>query len=124
MSDERYQLSTNDYLALDATAMADAVKTGELTARMLLSAAQARCDAVNPQINAVNMRHDEHADSVLRARHHAGSEQLGALAGVPMLLKDLNAYLTGTVTTNGSRMLADAPPASMREPLVVTVPVR
>ena len=48
MSDERYQLSTNDYLALDATAMADAVKTGELTARMLLSAAQARCDAVNP----------------------------------------------------------------------------
>ena len=118
MSDERYQLSTNDYLALDATAMADAVKTGELTARMLLSAAQARCDAVNPQINAVNMRHDEHADSVLRARHHAGSEQLGALAGVPMLLKDLNTYLTGTVTTNGSRMLADAPPATRNSTIV------
>lgn len=31
MSDERYQLSTGDYLALDATAMAAAVKTGELT---------------------------------------------------------------------------------------------
>ena len=101
MSDERYQLSTGDYLALDATAMVAAVKTGELTPRMLLSAAQARCDAVNPLVKAVNMRHDEHANSVLRARHHAGSEQLGALAGVPMLLKDLNTYLTGTLTTNG-----------------------
>ena len=111
-------LTQDDYLALDATAMAGAVRNGELCAHALLRAAQARCDAVNPQVNAVNMRHDFHALEQLKARRDAGTEHVGALAGVPMLLKDLNTYLRGTVTTNGSRMLADAPPATFDSTIV------
>lgn len=118
MSNEYSQLSPGDYLTLDATAMAEAVHCGELSGHGLLKAAQARCDAVNPQINAVVMRHDQHAQHLLQARQTAGTERLGALAGVPMLLKDLNTYLTGTVTTNGSRLLAQAPAATFDSTLV------
>ena len=118
MHTELNQLTPSDYLQLDATAMAAAVKTGELSPYTLLMAAQARCDAVNPQVNAVNMRHDSHAQERLKARRDAGTERSGALAGVPMLLKDLNTYLRGTVTTNGSRMLADAPPATFDSTVV------
>ena len=118
MNNEHNQLPPNDYLALDATAMAAAVHSGQITPGALLMAAQARCDEVNPRINAVNMRHDAHAATVLAARHTAGSERLGALAGVPMLLKDLNTYLAGTVTTNGSRLLAQSPPSLYDSTLV------
>ena len=111
-------LTQDDYLALDATAMAGAVRNGELCAHALLRAAQARCDAVNPQVNAVNMRHDAHALEQLKVLRDAGTAHMGVLAGVPMLLKDLNTYLRGTVTTNGSRMLADAPPATFDSTIV------
>jgi amidase len=103
--------SSDDYLGLDATAMATAVRCGELDPADLLSAAMARCDAVNPRVNAVVMRHDARARERLAARRAAGTERQGALAGVPMLIKDLNAYIAGTITTNGSRLLCDAPPA-------------
>lgn len=104
--------SPDDYLKLDATDMAEAVRRGELDPQALLSAAMARCDAVNPQVNAVVMRHDARARELLAARRAAGTDRQGALAGVPMLVKDLNTYLAGTVTTNGSRFLRDTPPAS------------
>lgn len=107
-------LSATDYLALDATAMAAAVRRGELSAAELLAAAAARCDAVNPRVNAVVMRHDEHARALLAASAARG----GALAGVPMLVKDLNTYVAGTVTTNGSRLFRDAPPATHTSTLV------
>ena len=118
MNNTLNQLSTRDYLALDATAMAAAVKSGEVSGQALLLAAQARCDAVNPQINAVVMRHDAHAQAALTAQHETGTERLGALAGVPMLLKDLNTYLAGTVTTNGSRLLADTPASQYTSTIV------
>lgn len=118
MSTEVNQLSAADYLSLDATAMAEAVRCGELSGQALLHGAQARCDAVNPQINAVNMRHDDHAATILQARRATGTERSGLLAGVPMLLKDLNTHLRGTVTSNGSRLLADAPPATFDSTIV------
>ena len=68
MSNTLNQLSPRDYLALDATAMVAAIKSGEISGPALLQAAQARCDAVNPQINAVVMRHDAHAQAVLKAQ--------------------------------------------------------
>lgn len=103
--------SQADYLALDATAMADAVRRGELDPADLLAAAMTRCDAVNPRVNAVVMRHDARARALLAARRDAGTARSGVLAGVPMLIKDLNTYVAGTVTTNGSRLFGDAPPA-------------
>ena len=118
MNHELNHLHRNDYLALDATAMAAAVHSGEINPGALLKAAQARCDEVNSRVNAVNMRHDDHGARVLAARRTAGTERLGALAGVPMLLKDLNIYLAGTVTTNGSRLLAQSPPSLYDSTLV------
>jgi Asp-tRNA(Asn)/Glu-tRNA(Gln) amidotransferase A subunit family amidase len=111
-------ISQADYLALDATAMAEGVRNGTLAQAALLRAAIERCDQINPRINAVNMRHDELAFDTLRLREAAGTECHGALAGVPMLLKDLNTYLAGTITSNGSRLLADTPPATHNSTVV------
>ncbi len=104
-------LSQREYLELDATAMAEQVRRGAISPEELLAAALARCDAVNPKVNAVVMRHDEHARQQLASRKSQGLAREGALAGVPMLLKDLNTYLAGTSTSNGSRFFKDAPPA-------------
>ncbi|MCL6262687.1 amidase [Craterilacuibacter sp. RT1T] len=93
-------LSMADYLALDATAMAEGVTRGDFSASELLDAALARCDALNGTVNAVVLRHDE------RARTLAATSPAGALAGVPLLVKDLNTHIAGTVTSNGSRLFA------------------
>ncbi|HEX9172968.1 MAG TPA: amidase family protein, partial [Telluria sp.] len=107
-------ISEADYLALDASAMADAVRRGRLSGAELMAAAMARCDAVNPRVNAVVMRHDDRVRALLKM----GGSRGGALAGVPMLIKDLNTYLAGTVTTNGSRLLRDSAPAARTSTLV------
>ncbi|HZX25793.1 MAG TPA: amidase family protein, partial [Telluria sp.] len=104
-------LSQAEYLELDATAMAEQVRRGAIRPEELLAAALARCDAVNPKVNAVVMRHDDYARRLLAARGGQGLAREGALAGVPFLLKDLNTYLAGTSTSNGSRFFRDAPAA-------------
>ena len=111
-------ISPAEYLAMDATDMARAVQKGELSPHALLAAAMARCDAVNPKVNAVNMRHDDYAQALLKARSASGTANTGALAGVPILIKDLNTYLQGTRTTNGSRLYKDAPPAPHTSTLI------
>jgi len=111
-------ISPAEYLAMDATDMARAVQKGELSPHALLAAAMARCDAVNPKVNAVNMRHDDYAQALLKARSASGTANAGALAGVPILIKDLNTYLQGTRTTNGSRLYKDAPPAPHTSTLI------
>lgn len=102
-------VSASDYAGMDAWAMAQAVRAGEISAEDLLAAAMARCDAINPKVNAVIMRHDDYARALLVARRAAGESAKGSLAGVPTLLKDLNTYLEGTTTTNGSRLFKNAP---------------
>lgn len=104
-------LAPGEYLDLDATAMAEQVRRGAISPEELLAAALARCDALNPQVNAVVMRHDDYARRLLAARKRQGLARAGALAGVPFLLKDLNTPLAGTPTSNGSRFFKDAPAA-------------
>lgn len=99
-------LHQDDYLEMDATDMAAAVSMGELEPAALLGAALARCDAVNPVVRAVNMRHDAFAREQLRELTGSDRRRTAPLAGVPMLIKDMNTYLSGTPTTNGSRFLA------------------
>lgn len=112
------QLRQDEYLKLDATAMANAVKRGEIEASDLLAAAIERCDAVNPKINAVVMRHDDRAADFLAARQDRGQERTGLLAGVPMLIKDLNTYVSGTATSNGCSFFENAPMAHRSSTLV------
>ena len=111
-------LSASDYLAMDAWAMSQAIRSGELSAEELLAATLARYNEVNPRVNAVNMLHEAYARDVLARRRTAGTLNQGALAGVPLLIKDLNTGLQGTVTSNGSRMFKDSPPAARTSTLI------
>lgn len=111
-------LTAGEYAGLDAWAMAEAVRRGELTGAQLLAAALARCQAVNPLVNAVNMLHEGYARALLAERSAAGKADSGALAGVPLLVKDLHTYLQGTPTSNGSRLFRDAPPAAFTSTLI------
>jgi Asp-tRNA(Asn)/Glu-tRNA(Gln) amidotransferase A subunit family amidase len=88
-----------EYRRHDAVGLAALVARREVSAADLLDAASSRAAEVNPQINAVT------SDLTDRARREEPAS--GALlAGVPFLLKDLGATLTGTVTSGGSRLFA------------------
>jgi amidase len=85
---------------LDATAQADLVRTGEVSATELVEAAIDRIEALNPTLNAViSTTYDE-------ALARAAGGLSGRLAGVPYLLKDLVIERAGTPFTEGSRFLA------------------
>ena len=86
----------------DALGLAELVRKGEVTGEALLERAISRVEAVNPQINAVVLRHDD-----LARRQLERQPPSGPFAGVPFLLKDLNTSLAGTVTTDGSRAFAE-----------------
>ncbi|AQV98230.1 amidase [Cupriavidus necator] len=111
-------LDQDEYLEMDATEMAAAVSMGELDPAALLGAAIARCDAIDPVVHSVNMRHDAHARAHLRQLASAGLLRTAPLAGVPMLIKDMNTYLAGTKTTNGSRFLAGGEAATHSSTIV------
>jgi amidase/6-aminohexanoate-cyclic-dimer hydrolase len=92
----------DEYVDHDGTALAELVARGEVTPAELLATAIARMDAVDGTLNAVVLRHLEHGE-----RRAAMEPPSGRFQGVPFLLKDLHLSLTGTRTTNGSRLFAD-----------------
>lgn len=96
-------LSFEDYASHDAVGLAERVRRRELGAAEILEAAIARTEVVNPTLNAVVAKHYELARDAVRAGLPAGP-----LAGVPMLLKDLEMDIAGTVTSCGSRFFRDA----------------
>ncbi len=91
----------DELTALDATALADLVRTGAASPRELVDAALARIDAVNPTLNAVIHRRDE------RARAEADTAPAGPFRGVPILVKDLDGSLGGEPLHLGNRLLRD-----------------
>lgn len=95
-------MSIDEYMKHDGLGLAELVRTGEVTAGELLDMALKRLDAVNPRINAVVVRFPDRARKQI-----ATGLPAGPFRGVPFLLKDLHAHLTGTVTTNGSRLFRD-----------------
>jgi amidase len=86
----------------DALGLAELVRKRETTGEALLERAISRVEAINPQINAVVLKHYD-----LARRQLAERPPTGTFAGVPFLLKDLNTALAGTVTTDGSRAFAN-----------------
>ncbi|HYD44543.1 MAG TPA: amidase family protein, partial [Phenylobacterium sp.] len=94
-------MTPEEYRKHDAVGLAALVARGEVTAAELLEAAIARMEAVNSQVNAVVQQYLDYARAV------AGAAPGGALGGVPFLLKDLGALMEGTVTTSGSRLMAE-----------------
>jgi amidase len=92
----------DEYMALDATALAGLVERKEVTPAELLALARRRADAVNPRLNAIVRRLDDVAD-----RRTADPDLHGAFAGVPFLIKDLDQQYRGFPTSCGSRSLAN-----------------
>lgn len=87
---------------LDATAQAELVATGQVSATELVEAAIERIDRLNPTINAVIHTNYE------RARAAAATVEPGApFAGVPFLIKDIGATQQGLPYWLGNRALRD-----------------
>ncbi|MEL7024893.1 MAG: amidase family protein [Pseudomonadota bacterium] len=78
-------VSATSLADLDCIGQHDLIVSGALSKEASITSAFERIDAVNDQLNAVITRDDERA--IVHAR-----TATGALAGVPYLLKDLNAY--------------------------------
>lgn len=91
--------SVPEYDDLDATALADLISRGELSAREVLEAAIERAEARNPALNAIVTPLFE------RARERVDRLPQGPLYGVPFLLKDLKATIAGTPTSNGTKLM-------------------
>jgi amidase len=92
---------TDDLAFLDATAQAELVARGDLTASELVDAAIQRVERVDPQLNAVIHRRFE------RARAEAPAAR-GPLAGVPFLVKDAVCHTAGDPYHAGMQVLKDA----------------
>jgi amidase len=89
-----------EYIRLDATALAGLVRGGEVSATELLELALARLARWNPAINAVVIELAERA-----RRDAAATLPAGPFAGVPFLVKDLDGFLAGAEFTASSRAL-------------------
>lgn len=94
-----------EYDRLDALALADLVRRGEVSSAELLEAALERAERRNPRVNAVVARYDDEARA--RAR---GPLPEGPLSGVPFLIKDHLAAWAGHPLTSSSRLLSGVVP--------------
>ncbi len=94
-------------------AIARAVRSKQVRAADVVELTLQRIDAVNPTLNAVVARCDEQARLAAREIDAAvdRGEDPGELAGVPVLVKDLE-DVAGMVKTQGSLLFADAEPAA------------
>jgi amidase/6-aminohexanoate-cyclic-dimer hydrolase len=90
-----------EYSNYDAVGLAALVRGKQVSARELLDEAIARTEKIDPQINAVVVRHYDYA----RAQIDRGLPE-GPFTGVPFLLKDLD-LLEGTRTTFGASLYRD-----------------
>lgn len=93
---------TTDLATLDATAQAELVRSGTISALELVDAAIARIEAVNPALNAVIYPDFE------RARAAADRVDPAApFAGVPFLIKDIGATQDGLPYWVGNQLLKE-----------------
>jgi Asp-tRNA(Asn)/Glu-tRNA(Gln) amidotransferase A subunit family amidase len=92
------------------TALSSAVREGHLSVAALIEASVERLSEANP---ALNVLAEEAFDDALRhaALVDAGGRPIGPLAGVPMLIKDLEDW-RGHPTRKGSLALRDVEPAT------------
>ena len=97
-------MSAFDYGQYDATDLAHQVTLGRISPRELLELAIERAERVNAELNFLTQAHFDEARALLD-----DLPKDGAFRGVPMLLKDLNIYWKGTVTSDGSRAFGTEP---------------
>ncbi|ASF11681.1 putative amidase [Nocardia brasiliensis NBRC 14402] len=93
----------DEYRAHDAIGLAHLVADKQLHPTDLLAAALARCEQVDPALNAVSLLMAE------VGRATAANPIEGAFAGVPFLIKDLSQDYAGYPTASGTRALQKFP---------------
>src|SRR4051812_24877921 len=94
-------MTIQEYGSYDGLGLAELVRSKQVSARELLDEAIARTERLDPQINAVVVKHYDYA----RALIDKGLPD-GPFTGVPFLLKDLD-LLQGTRTTFGASVYRD-----------------
>ncbi len=82
----------------DSLGLADLVRRRKVSPTELLDASIARVETMNPRFNFMAQEHYDYG----RAAIKRGLPQ-GPFSGVPWLIKDLNTYIAGLPTDNGSR---------------------
>jgi amidase/6-aminohexanoate-cyclic-dimer hydrolase len=92
-----------EYDRYDALGLAELIRKKELTPLELLAAVRQRVEALNPKLNSFCHLFFDKAEAQIRQ-----GLPNGPLSGVPFALKDLGAYLTGTITSAGSRVWKDS----------------
>jgi Asp-tRNA(Asn)/Glu-tRNA(Gln) amidotransferase A subunit family amidase len=92
--------------------LAEAVRARRVSAFELVTDSLDRIERRNPELNAVILVRGERALEEARALDDRGAD--GALAGIPLLVKD-NTDAAGQVTTFGSRTMLERPPAELSE---------
>ncbi|WP_083264269.1 amidase [Pseudohongiella acticola] len=89
-------MTIDEYTQLDAVAMADLRQSGEVSAGELLECALLQTDRLNPQLNAiVHQDRDSARERAQKLDQSASADDsskvAGQLAGVPFLIKEVNA---------------------------------
>jgi len=87
----------NEYDQFDGLGLAELIERGKVSRAEVLAEMRDRVEARNPAINAVVQ--------LFESELECGPSGDGPLAGLPMLVKDLNIYVKGQVTANGSRLM-------------------
>src|SRR3981189_1742963 len=94
-------MALKEYGSYDGVGLADLVRKNQVSAGELLGEAIARTAKIDPQINAVVVKHYDYAQ-----RQIDNGLPDGPFTGVPFLLKDLD-ILEGTRTTSGASIYKD-----------------
>lgn len=90
----------SEYGELDATALADLMRRGEVSSLELLDGGIRRLEQVNGRLNAVTYKMYDYARASAAKRNGSGR-----FAGVPFLMKDFAAKMAGFAFRGGSRFL-------------------
>ena len=93
-------MSNLPYWQYDGIGLAELVQKKEITPEEIVSAAIARLEQLNPEMNAVIHKMYEKARAA--AKEEAGEKPF---SGVPVLLKDISQEIKGEPTTSGSKAL-------------------
>src|SRR3954447_20574295 len=97
-------MAFSEYGSYDGMGLAELVRKKQVSAGELLDEAIVRTAKIDPQINAVVVKHYDHAQ-----RQIEKGLPDGPFTGVPFLLKDLE-ILKGTRTTSGASLYQDNVP--------------
>ncbi|MGM8364048.1 amidase [Virgibacillus sp. W0181] len=94
-------MRTEEYVKLDATAMAELIAKKEVTPIELLQTSFEQLEKVNPEVNGIAHSRKEKVMKEAESR----SYENGPFAGVPVLMKDISQAVAGERLTGGTKLL-------------------